>query len=228
MFKKNAERNLKFEESGKPKGHWKIESLDRRWKYHSRAIDIISQSGTDNPKKILELGTMGASLVIGSDTMDYEEKWNYEGKKATFVHDARQIPWPVEDKHYEWFVALRVFHHLWPIQQRCFEEAKRIAHNVIIVVPLEIPPWDKKQTPRTDAGITPRQFLKWNNGRPPKICEFLESYGILYWWDDSATCPFQKKHNQFDTNLFLLNTIPRVLTWKIVRKLKWLSVSLKG
>ena len=166
LYKKNAYR---------VKGlHWK--TYKNRWRYHKRAIEIIKRSSTTDPKKVLELGTMGASIVIGSDTMDYDGKWNYYKHNPTYLHDARKLPWPIANKQYEWFVALRVFQHLAPVQRQCFEEALRIADNVLIVVPDKYP---------KGSGIKLQQFIDWNNGNPPNIveCTPLKSANMhLYWW----------------------------------------------
>jgi hypothetical protein len=157
-FEQNAELN---------KGeHWDPRYVKWRWGYHKRAIEIIKRSGTNDPKKVLEMGTMGASIVIGSDTIDYDEDWNFEGQNPTYLHDARKLPWPVCYKQYEWFIALRVFQYLSPVQKECFKEALRIAENVLIVVPDDYPT-DKGQ------GIKLQQFIDWNENNPPKIVECL-------------------------------------------------------
>lgn len=176
-FCENAEKHFHFTEDGKAVGHWKPDTVDRRWSYHAHAINIIKQSGVVEPGKILEMGTMGAQLVNGSHTIDYDERWNFVGFNPTYLHDARQIPWPIDDKQYEWFVALRVFHHLWPVQRECFDEARRVARNLIIVVPSLVRQTNK--VGRTDAGITPFQFKKWNNNHLPYLWQSTE-YGYLY------------------------------------------------
>jgi len=160
----------------KSKEYWQSYLL--RWYYHKQVIDILKRSNTNNPKKVLELGTMGVTIVTNSDTMDYDEKFNFPDMKPTYPHDARSLPWPIEDKQYEWFVALRVFQHLYPFQKECFKEATRIAKNVIILVPNEYPS-DK------GVGISLEQFVKWNDDIPPTIVECVPlktPHHHLYCW----------------------------------------------
>jgi hypothetical protein len=124
------------------------------------------------------MGTMGITLVSGSDTIDYMEAWNYQGKSPTYVHDARVLPWPIQDKQYAVFVALRVFQHLAPKQAECVREAMRIAKRVIIVVP-------RTYTHRTMAnsrGISYAEFVQINHGLHPN--RYLSTaLGDLYYWD---------------------------------------------
>lgn len=55
--------------------------------------------------------------------------------EPTYWHDVRFTPWPVHGKRYDLVVALRVWHHLVPLQKESFEEARRIAKRVLIVCP---------------------------------------------------------------------------------------------
>ena len=164
--------------------HWSSQPLDKRWDYHQKAIDILKTLAIETPADVLEMGTMGVQLVKGSDTLDYAERWNFAGKAPTYLHDGRSIPWPIPAKRYRAFIALRVFQYLIPRQKEAFEEAKRIADNVILVVPR-----DKAYTPKgleRAVGITREQFTAWNHGRPPTLC--LETkLGNLYYWDRNST-----------------------------------------
>jgi hypothetical protein len=160
-------------------GRMRPSKVDRRWSYHAAVIEIIKNSETVNPEKVLEMGTMGFQLVVGSHTIDYDGEKNTIGFRPTYLHDARQIPWPIENRRYEWFVALRVLHHLWPAQEACFDEARRVAKNVILVVPSTVPRRKMDAVPRTDAGVTPLQIKKWNDGHVPRIWKKTE-YGYLY------------------------------------------------
>ena len=153
--------------------------LDDRWTYHSRVIDILRSAKVTRPEQVLEVGTMGTQLVQGADTLDYAEKWNFEGLDPTYWHDARMAPWPIPDKQYEWLVAMRVFHHLYPAQREAFQEARRVARNVVIIVPRVAP-----QRAPTDRGITPMQFYRWNGGIPPMLWEPVPVFGSLYVWSD--------------------------------------------
>lgn len=100
---------------GQGRGHWS--TYKRRWRYHGAAVDILRENGVRDPKAVLEVGTMGITLVAGSDTLDFDERWNFKGKNPTYPHDARKVPWPVGDQQYQWAVALRVFHHLGTHQE---------------------------------------------------------------------------------------------------------------
>lgn len=162
-FKANAASNLEI---------WK--SYEGRWRYHARAIEVIQGLGLSRPKQVLELGTLGASLVLGSDTMDYaNEQWVMPGYRPTIVHDARDIPWPVK-RRYELFIALRIWHHLAPVQEEAFREARRIAENVLIVCP-------EKEV--VGVGIPREKFTEWNDGKPATIEENINGgWGRLYFW----------------------------------------------
>ena len=178
------------------------EDIDGRWEYHERAINILKKSNTHDPEKILEVGTMGITLVSGSHTLDYDLAFNIENQKPTYLHDIRNVPWPIKDKQYDWFVALRVFHHLWPMQRRCFEEAKRISKNLIIVVPQKVsfPSFNKPKTLArrvvipTVKGITYKQFTNWNHGTPPTYYEELKSRGTLFYWKEDDLSLASRNH----------------------------------
>jgi hypothetical protein len=155
-----------------PGPHW--HGYKDRWKYYSRAVEIAKTLDINNPSDVLEMGTMGVSIVPNCLSIDYDEKWHFKGKKPTYLHDARVIPWPVPTKKFELFVALRVFHHLAPNQKECFLEAKRIAENVLIVVPNEY---------LNGNAITLDQLTDWNDGEPPAIVEnVFDRSTFLYLW----------------------------------------------
>jgi len=171
-----------FEKSGAiPGGHWNKDNMELRWRYHGQAIEIAKTLGIDSPERVLEIGTMGISLVNDSHTLDYAEKWNFPGKHPTYLHDARQIPWPIPDKSYDLVVALRVFQHLTPVQQACFLEAKRVAKRVLLVCPET---YERQQNP-CSRGISANEFLQWNEGVPPTTHQHTEM-GTLYFWNENA------------------------------------------
>jgi len=167
-YERNAQEN--------PGEHWKNYKV--RWNYYSRAVEVAKTLDISDPSDVLEMGTMGACVVDNCDTIDYAVNWDFEGKAPTYLHDAREIPWPIKDKQYKLFIALRVFQHLAPMQEKCFHEAKRIAENVIIVTP---------DSYNKDSGINLDDFTKWNNGKPPKIAELASGKSnYLYFWDADA------------------------------------------
>lgn len=156
------------------KSNWA--NRDKRWRYHKKAIRIIARSEVSEPARILEMGTAGVQLVKGSHTLDYGKNWTYPGEAPTFLHDAREVPWPIDDASYDWFIAMRVFHHLAPVQFECFREATRIARNVIIVTP-------HPTGEEPNKGIALTKFFKWNDEVPPRLVERVDPYGYLYYWD---------------------------------------------
>lgn len=155
-----------------PGPHW--DSYMGRWPYFRRAAEIAQTIHLNGPKSVLEMGTMGVSVVADCNTIDYADNWDFRGKAPTYLWDARNAPWPIPDKKYSLFIALRVFQHLAPVQRQCFEEAKRIADNVLIVVPSEY---------NNDTGITEEMFTSWNDNTRPTIVENVAGRTtFLYLW----------------------------------------------
>jgi hypothetical protein len=175
-FFANAQSYLEknpLDKNGNNVGYWK--DARHRWVYYSRVGEIILNNSTKDAR-IIELGSMGMPVVKNSDLMDYDRHLSYYSEgKPDYILDARNIPWPIENNSYDWFVSLRVFHHLWPVQRECFEEAMRIARNVILVVPEQL---------GATAGtpILPDQFRAWNNGVRPDLIEQAGRFGYIYVW----------------------------------------------
>lgn len=160
--------------------HWKF--LDARWYYHRQALEIVKQLKIINPENVLEMGTVGMQLVHGSHTLDFDGGWDFPGKNPTYNHNGLIIPWPIKDKQYDIFIALRVFQHLQPNQRMAFLEAKRIANHVILCVPVISNDFISQTNPE---GISVEQFVEWNNGvKPQKIIE-IKSWGNIYYWNFS-------------------------------------------
>ena len=159
-------------------GHWTKETIDTRWDYHNRVVEIIKATGIDDSNKVLEMGTMGVSCVKGSDTIDYAERWDFEGKNPTYIHDARLTPWPIENKKYDIFVALRVFQHLVPSQPQAVKESFRIAKKIVLVIP------EKYENPiiPDSKGLTYKNFVDILGGIHPNIY-FPTAFGNLFYWD---------------------------------------------
>lgn len=151
-------------------GYWN--TMRSRWRYHELAALQLKRRPT-TPERVLELGTMGVQLVPGSHTMDLAD-WMHRPKShtPTYCHDAREIPWPIADGAYDWFVAMRVFHHLIPVQREAFFEALRISRNVLLVVP-------ESSSKTYAAGITRKTFASW---RAPDFEKKLAKWGRLYVW----------------------------------------------
>jgi hypothetical protein len=156
---------------------WK--SYLQRWEYHAWAIALVNgMSLLFSAKSVLEIGAFGAGIVIGSDRMDLPDgKWVPPDDLPTIWHDARIIPWPFKDRQYSLLIALRLWHHLAPVQRECFLEAKRIARNILIVCP-------EKEV--VGVGITRSQFIQWNGGESPVVEYYMGAWGYLYLWKGDA------------------------------------------
>lgn len=165
-----------YEANVKNEPQWK--SYHHRWAYHERAIDLVKGMNLSRPKSVLEIGAFGAGIVIGSDRMDLPDgNWQPPDDLPTIWHDARILPWPFAARKYKLLIALRLWHHLYPLQRECFMEAKRIARNVLIECP-------EKEV--VGVGITRAQFIEWNGGESP-ITEYdMGEWGQLYLWKGDA------------------------------------------
>ena len=151
---------------------WK--SYRSRWVYHAKSIEIVRGLNISGPSAVLEIGAFGAGLVLGSNKMDLPGgSWPLPAQHLAIWHDARIIPWPFENGKFELVIAMRVFHHLNPMQRECFMEAKRIARNVLI----ECPEWET-----IGEGITRAQFIEWNGGESPIVEHDMGAWGRLYLW----------------------------------------------
>lgn len=159
-------------------GHWTYDTIGIRWDYHYRVIELVKSIGVNQYSKVLEMGTMGVSCVKNSHTIDYLERWDFEGKNPNYPHDARRIPWPISDKQYEVFIALRVFQHLTPVQPQAVLEAFRIAKKVIMVIP-EI--YTNPVLPES-KGISYDDFCSILGGVHPNIY-FPTAFGNFFYWD---------------------------------------------
>ncbi|WP_426483860.1 hypothetical protein [Flavobacterium sp. 2] len=158
-------------------GHWTNDTIEIRWDYHSRVIELVKATGVDYSNKVLEMGTMGVSCVKESHTIDYLERWDFEGKNPNYPHDAREIPWPVNDKQYEVFIALRVFQHLTPVQPQAVLEAFRIAKKIILVIPEK---YDNPIIPGS-KGISYEDFYSILGVHPNLY--FPTAFGSFFYWD---------------------------------------------
>jgi hypothetical protein len=126
------EEYLSFIEKHKNEAHWS--SRIERWRYHEKTIEFLKFLPD---KRILEAGTMGINVCKHSDTIDLditEAGWPLY-YKPTYDHDLRILPWPIEDKQYDVFIALRVFHHLRDKPTEYFKEMCRIADHIILAFP---------------------------------------------------------------------------------------------
>ncbi len=185
-------------------GHWTPDTINTRWDYHCRVIELIKAVKLNSASIALEMGTMGVSCVKGSATIDYAERWNFPGKEPTYLHDARIVPWPVKDKQYELFVALRVYQHLAPYHKECILEAMRIAKKVILVVPAT---YTNKVLPDS-AGITYVEFVHYLNGIHPNLY-LPTAHGPLYYWDTDKPSTLNIEMVMHQASIVRVHTVTR-------------------
>lgn len=200
-------------------GHWTENSLLPRWDYHEKTIKLVKSLKLKEARSVLEMGTMGVQIVHGSDTIDYAERWNFRNKKPTIMHDARLLPWPIGNKQYELFVALRVFQHLAPFQKDCIQESMRIAKRVILVLPRR---YNNRVLPDS-RGITYEELLEYNNGLHPNLCLKTKN-GDLYFWDTERPSSLDLRELLYKIDI--TNTNNRIMsklklqTKKLLKELK--------
>jgi SAM-dependent methyltransferase len=160
-------------ENAAKNSQWKSHAL--RWPYHQGAMDIIRGLNIADPGKVLEIGSFGAGLVHNSVRMDLPwTDWEIAGASVDIRHDARDIPWPFHDGEFDLIVALRVWHHLDPVQKEAFLEARRVAKYVLIECP---------EHEVVGVGISRQKFTEWNGG-PAMIVKDFADWGLLYLFSD--------------------------------------------
>lgn len=135
-----------------------------RWKYIYPVVNEIKEL---NPKTILELGAYKINLTSISDNMDLDLKYidvrNLKNK--LYVQDATKLPWNIEDKYYDMFVALQVFEHFENKKQsRVFNEIIRVSKNAILSFPYK---WNKPSD-LMHHNIDDEIIRKWTNNVIPK------------------------------------------------------------
>lgn len=177
-------------------GHWTEDTKKGRWIYHSLVVALAKSLELKGPTEVLEMGTVGMSIVKDSDTIDHPDFWDYQGKHPTFAHDATIVPWPVESKKYRLFIALRVFQHLVPHQKEAFLEVRRISRFAIIVVPSF---YRNKKIPNS-KGIAYQEFIDWNNGQHPQIYIRLKNEDV-YLWDFEDPSPQNVSYDPQETRI---------------------------
>lgn len=127
-----------------------------RWNYLRKVIRLVED---ESPKKVLELGPRSLTIVKGSDTMDFHS----HGQKLTYMHDAKIIPWPVQDKEYDMFIALQVWEHLDGRQEEAFREVMRTSRTAILSFPY------KRHFPGDcHHGIDEKKIEEWTMGVIPE------------------------------------------------------------
>ncbi len=129
-----------FKEQVKKTGsrYWDGEGNYNRWLYYKEAAEVTKKI---NPASVLEAGTMGVRVFLGSDTINYSKIKEWEIKeKDTYWHDLAVTPYPI-NKRYDLFIAMRVMHRIGvgsdtPVDYKAvFNEIRRICKSVLIAVP---------------------------------------------------------------------------------------------
>lgn len=164
---------LKYNQTHPHASHWN----PNRWVYHELAANCLSKI---NPQSVLEIGTMGIKVFDSSITMDYDVGAGWIADKPDVEHNAKEIPWPFLNRQFDCIIALRVFHHLHPKQRECFNEAKRVAKNVILVIPDSY-----QETHIGSKAIQLIDLIDWNHGIPPKMY-VNTGHGNFYFWDEAS------------------------------------------
>ena len=76
-----------------------------RWVYLQEVIKMVDEI---KPENVLELGPALFTVVKNSDIMRKPEidMWGIpiDINGTEYLHDATQIPWPVQDSQYEYFI----------------------------------------------------------------------------------------------------------------------------
>ena len=120
--------------------NWK--NHKNRWHYHQKAIDWLKQLAAES---VLEVGSLGIRLTDRSVAMDFDQGWNIDKSDVDFLHDMREIPWPVD--HYDAVVGLRCFHYCGDKLADVFAEAQRVGDAVILALPRD---FDISPLPQAD------------------------------------------------------------------------------
>ena len=110
--------------------HSNWQNYRERWRYHEATIEWLEEL---QPETVLEVGSLGIRLTDRSKTMDLNERWRLEDPDIDFVHDMREIPWPVGE--YDVVVGLRSFHYCGDKLAAVHAEARRVGRAVILALP---------------------------------------------------------------------------------------------
>ncbi|HCQ89299.1 MAG TPA: hypothetical protein DIU45_05575 [Clostridium sp.] len=166
-----------------------------RWTSFSEVINIIKQE--NEFEKVLELGPAFQTIVKNCDIMVKPEidVWGRPEKyiNKEFKNDATVVPWPIEDRTYDLFIALQVWEYLEGKQKEAFEEVMRTSKAAILSFPYM---WD---CPKDNANYPEHHMIdekiisEWTlNVNPKKVIKIPRtgdrvSKGprIIYFWKNN-------------------------------------------
>ena len=129
---------------------------DNRWDNYLK--DVAAIVSKLDVTKVLEVGTNGISLCIGSETLDIKEG-------ATYHYSITDTPLPFEDKNFDLIIATQVWEHLEGGQQRAFKEVLRLSKYFVMSVPYM---WEKSAH-KSHIGITKDIINDWTLNYPYQI-----------------------------------------------------------
>lgn len=125
---------------------------DHRWDaYLHKAVRLVREL---RPGTVLEIGTNGVGICVGSDTIGIDPK-----TKPTILHDITRAPWPCYSKAYDLGIATQVWEHLRGGQQAAFTELQRVCRYAILSFPYM---WESR-VPDDHSGIDKARIDEWTN-----------------------------------------------------------------
>lgn len=119
------------------------------------ARELIARHGLGSA---LELGPHLRPLIVGGDVMDLRIRPDLRAEGRRIAHNATVVPWPIEDRAYDLFVALQVFEHLGTGQADAFREVRRVARHAILSLPID---WQMDDPTNCHHGLTMERALGW-------------------------------------------------------------------
>lgn len=164
-----------------------------RWAYFSQVIEIARNR--NDIRRVIELGPSFLPVVKDCDVMLKPEKdaWGRPVIKDAreYLHDATIIPWPIENKKYDLFIALQVWEHLDGKQKEAFQEVIRTSRMAILSFPyMWNCPKDNANYPEHHM-IDEKIIADWTLGIEPKKVIRIPRTGeqvskgprIIYFWE---------------------------------------------
>ncbi|HEX8024878.1 MAG TPA: hypothetical protein VF484_01610 [Candidatus Limnocylindrales bacterium] len=145
---------------------WQVVELAGTIPYYAPRIAYLSAAAAEVRRvarlgpieRVIEIGPHLQTLVAGSDVIDVAERPELAGAGRVTIMDAKQVPWPIEDRAYDLLVALQVWEHLPGRQAEAFREVRRVARHAILSLPIG---WTMKNPNDIHHRISQEQVLAW-------------------------------------------------------------------